>query len=73
VPTPTPYLIAAEFSDAMSLLTEDQLLVLMDDYKAMLRNAAVAGQKDVFGWLEDRIARITDAYGALQVQPPLPF
>lgn len=70
---PTALSIAAEFSSALDRLSEDQLLVLMDDYKACLRNAAVAGQRDVFPWLEDRIDRIVEAYGTRQIQPPLPF
>jgi hypothetical protein len=65
--------IDATFASACDRLTEDQILVLMDDYKALLMVAAQHRDARAVRWLERRVDQITEAYGTRQIQPPLPF
>lgn len=70
---PTALEISSEFATICDRLTEDQLLVLMDDYKALAMVAAQHDDRKALIWLEHRVEIITDAYGVRQYQPPLPF
>jgi hypothetical protein len=65
--------VSALFQSACDRLTEDQLLVLMDDYKALIMVAAQHRDLKACRWLEYRVDQITEAYGTRQIQPPLPF
>lgn len=73
VATPSAQEIAGEFSDAMHRLGESQLVVVLDDYQACLRIAAVAGDRRAVAWLEDRVNRIVDAYDSAVNGGSLPF
>jgi hypothetical protein len=73
MPTPTELGIEAAFADALDRLSENQLYVLMDDYKALLQVAAQHHDLKAVGWLERRVGLITDAYGAYMTGGQLPF
>jgi hypothetical protein len=73
MPTPQELQIDATFADSMSRLSEDQLFVVLDDYKALLCIAAQHRDPKAVRWLERRVDLITDAYGALQTWQQLPF
>lgn len=65
--------IAAEFANALSALTEDQLIVVMDDYKACATIAAIHRDDGAGIWLQERVDAITEEYGRRMLTLPLPF
>jgi hypothetical protein len=65
--------IDGTFASSCDRLDEEQLLVLMDDYKALLMVASQHRDAKACRWLERRVDAITEAYGTRQIQPPLPF
>lgn len=73
MPHPLELEIHATFATICDHCTEDQLLVLMDDYKALAMVAAQHRDQQALRWLELRVDTITEAYGTRQYQPPLPF
>jgi hypothetical protein len=73
MPTAWELEVSATFASAMDRLSEDQLIVVMDDYKALAMVAAQHRDQQAGRWLEHRVNQITEAYGTRQIQPPLPF
>lgn len=65
--------IAAEFANAVSALTEDQLIVVMDDYKAMATIAAIHRDDGAGIWLQERVDLITEEYGRRMLWESIPF
>jgi hypothetical protein len=61
------------FATSLSFMTEECLLVLMDDYKALTMVAAQHRDVKAIRWLERRVDAITEEYGRHQEQQPLPF
>lgn len=65
--------ISATFQNALDRLTEEELFVLMDDYKALTTIAAIHGDTTAVRWLEQRVHLITEAYGLYTTGGRLPF
>ena len=65
--------IQATFANACDALSEDQLFVLMDDYKALATIAAIHSDRKALLWLEHRVHVITEAYSLYSIGGRLPF
>lgn len=73
MPNSETFRIAAEFANALSALTEDQLIVVMDDYKAMATIAAIHRDDGAGIWLQERVDLITEEYGRRTAFSEVPF
>lgn len=61
------------FATSLEFMTEECLLVVMDDYKALLMVAAQHHDARACRWLERRVDAITEEYGRHVLAPPPPF
>jgi hypothetical protein len=73
MPTAWELEVDGVFATSLSFMTEECLLVLMDDYKALIMVAAQHGDLKACRWLERRVDAITEEYGRHQDQQVLPF